>query len=214
MRLQRRLERRHPDAAPDARRPARLVDLVDFVEACEIEADRAVEAAADRRLHAPAHRRAATEGDHRGVRARRVLEYRLDVGLAACVGDEVGRIAAVERELARVVRERLAVGVDQPVALVGRGEDLEFRRHLDARLPRTEGVLGRGLADLELAAEALPEARGDHLVLGLRDVLVLVAPADELEPALGHGIPPDKVGLLRHCARGSAAASPITRLGG
>ena len=172
------LQRRHADPALDARRPAGLVDFQNPVEPRQVEADGAVESASDRRLHATAHGGAPAEGNYCGIGPHGVLKDGGNVGLRANVGDEVGRVAIVPKELAGVVGVGFSVGVQEPVALGACGERRKRGGNRQPRLVQFDRIFTRRLADFEFSAKTLAHARCHQLSLDVRYPVAFITPAD------------------------------------
>ena len=100
----------------------------------EVDGDGALMAPGDRlRLDPARNRRAAAERRHRRGRAARPVEHGRDLGLAARIGDYVGRVRIVAVKPAHVVRIGLAVGVRRAVVGCRRADGGERRGRGEAR---------------------------------------------------------------------------------
>ena len=177
------VERRAEHPGLDPRRARDPVDLEHPVERAEVDADRARVVVADPRLDPAADAGAAPERDRGGALVGAPGEHRLDLGLVAGAGDEVGGVVDPTAKAADDVAIRLAERVHDPLAAIV-ADDLRQRagraqpRGPQLDLLDRDGQLGR-------RPEAEPLARrrrGDREPLGVR-LLVGEPPAPVLARA-------------------------------
>ena len=109
------LERRPVNARTDPRRAACTIDLMHFVEAFEIERNRRRVFIADSRFDTPDNARSTAERNDSDVVASSPIEDGRDLVFSFGKSDEIGRVRYVAHPHAQDVRERSAVGVQQPI---------------------------------------------------------------------------------------------------
>ena len=174
------VERRAEHPGLDPRRPRDRVDLEHPVERAEVDRHRARVVVADPRLDPADDAGAAAVGDRRGAGVGAPREHRLDLGLVARAGDEVGRVLEPAAKAADDVAVGLAERVrDALAAVVGddlgqRGRRLQPRR---GQLDRSSGT-GSSASPPNPSRSRTSPARGPQV--GGRGLLVCVAPAPVL----------------------------------
>ena len=111
------LEPRAGGAGLDSGGERGRVDLQHPVEAAQVEGDEGP-LAEPATLDAADDAGAAAEGDHRGALGLGPAQHRLDLGLVAGQGDEVGRVLELAPKAADDVSVGLAEGVADPLVAI------------------------------------------------------------------------------------------------